>query len=157
MKSVLRITPNDTREMERPPRMRSGKLYEAMIQTFDGCAAAGAELLSIESVGGKEVHDEALMMCDIRSVIFALCVMGVRDMRFLWTELDKIARQRGVHCAGDTACGFRQHRDGAGRAENDSAGVCRRRARHFRRAHARCAMNAEPSVPARIAAMKIQF
>jgi methanol--5-hydroxybenzimidazolylcobamide Co-methyltransferase len=106
LKSVLRITPNDTREMKRPPRMRSGKLYEGMLATFDGCAAAGAELLSIESVGGKEVHDEALMMGDIRSVIFALCVMGVRDMRFLWTELDKIARKHGVHCAGDTACGF---------------------------------------------------
>jgi methanol---5-hydroxybenzimidazolylcobamide Co-methyltransferase len=106
LKSVLRITPNDTREMERPPRMRSGRLYEAMIETFDGCAAAGAELLSIESVGGKEIHDEALMMCDIRSVIFALCVLGVRDMRFLWTELDRIARKHGVHCAGDTACGF---------------------------------------------------
>jgi methanol--5-hydroxybenzimidazolylcobamide Co-methyltransferase len=32
--------------------------------------------------------------------------MGVRDMRFLWTELDRIARKHGVHCAGDTACGF---------------------------------------------------
>ena len=106
LKSVLRITPNDTREMERPPRMRSGQLYEAMLQTFDGCAAAGAELLSIESVGGKEIHDEALMMCDMRGVIFALCVLGVRDMRFLWTELDEIARKHGVHCAGDTACGF---------------------------------------------------
>lgn len=106
LKSVLRITPNDTREMERPPRMRSGTLYEAMLQTFDGCASAGAELLSIESVGGKEVHDEALMMGDIRGVIFALCVLGVRDMKFLWTELDKIARKHGVHCAGDTACGF---------------------------------------------------
>ena len=106
LKTVLRITPNDTREMERPPRMRSGKLYEAMIETFDGCAAAGAELLSIESVGGKEIHDEALMMGDIRGVIFALCVLGVRDMRFLWTELDKIARRHGVHSAGDTACGF---------------------------------------------------
>jgi methanol---5-hydroxybenzimidazolylcobamide Co-methyltransferase len=106
LKSVLRITPNDTREMERPPRMRSGKLYEAMLQTFDGCAAAGAEWLSIESVGGKEIHDEALMMCDMRGVIFALCVLGVRDMRFLWTELNAIARKRGAHCAGDTACGF---------------------------------------------------
>jgi methanol--5-hydroxybenzimidazolylcobamide Co-methyltransferase len=106
LKSVLRITPNDTREMERPPRMRSGKLYEAMIQTFDGCAAAGAELLSIESVGGKEIHDEALMLCDMRAVIFALCVLGVRDMRFLWTELNAIARKHGVYCAGDTACGF---------------------------------------------------
>lgn len=106
LKTVLRITPNDTREMERPPRMRSGALYEAMLQTFDGCAAAGAELLSIESVGGKEVHDEALMMGDLRAVIFALTVLGVRDMRFLWTELNKISRKHGVHCAGDTACGF---------------------------------------------------
>jgi methanol--5-hydroxybenzimidazolylcobamide Co-methyltransferase len=106
LKSVLRITPNDTREMERPPRMRSGQFYEAMLTTFDGCAAAGAELLSIESVGGKEVHDEALMMGDLRGVIFALCVLGVRDMRFLWTELQTIARKHGVHCAGDTACGF---------------------------------------------------
>jgi methanol---5-hydroxybenzimidazolylcobamide Co-methyltransferase len=106
LKSVLRITPNDTREMERPPRMRSGRLYEAMLATFEGCAAAGAELLSIESVGGKEVHDEALMMGDIRGVLFGLCVLGVRDMRFLWTELDQIARRHGVRCAGDTACGF---------------------------------------------------
>ena len=106
LKSVLRITPNDTREMVRPPRMRSGRLYENMLATFDGCAAAGAELLSIESVGGKEVHDEALLMGDMRAVIFSLCVLGVRDMRFLWTELNKIAQKHGVHCAGDTACGF---------------------------------------------------
>lgn len=106
LKTVLRITPNDTREMERPPRMRSGPLYEAMLATFEGCAAAGAELLSIESVGGKEVHDEALMMGDIRGVIFALCILGVRDMRFLWTELNRIATKHGVYCAGDTACGF---------------------------------------------------
>ncbi|MGE5609432.1 MAG: methyltransferase MtaB domain-containing protein [Bacillota bacterium] len=106
LKSVLRITPNDTREMERPPRMRGGLLWENMIKTFEGCAAAGAELLSIESVGGKEVHDEALTMCDIGQVIFSLCIMGVRDMRFLWTHLDRIAQQHGVRCAGDTACGF---------------------------------------------------
>jgi methanol--5-hydroxybenzimidazolylcobamide Co-methyltransferase len=106
LKTVLRITPNDIREMERPPKMRSGPLYEAMIATFDGCAAAGAELLSIESVGGKELHDEALMMGDIQGVLFALCVLGVRDMNFLWDELNQIARRHGVHCAGDTACGF---------------------------------------------------
>jgi len=50
LKSVLRITPNDTRGMVRPPRMRSGPLYDAMLATFEGCADAGAELLSIESV-----------------------------------------------------------------------------------------------------------
>ena len=106
LKSVLRITPNDTREMERPPQMRSGLLWDNMLATFDGCAKAGAELLSIESVGGKEVHDEALTMCDLPAVIFSLCVMGVRDMRFLWSRLEVIAQENGVHCAGDTACGF---------------------------------------------------
>ena len=106
LKSVLRMTPNDTREMERPPAMRSGMLWEKMLETFEGSAAAGAELLSIESVGGKEVHDDALLTGDIASVIFGLCVMGTRDMRFLWSQLDKIAKQYGVHCAGDTACGF---------------------------------------------------
>jgi len=107
LKSVLRITPNDTREFTRPPVMRSGELWENMLKTFDGCALAGAELLSIESVGGKEIHDEALQAGDMPAVIFALCIMGVRDMEFLWTNLAKIAAKHpGVKCAGDTACGF---------------------------------------------------
>jgi methanol--5-hydroxybenzimidazolylcobamide Co-methyltransferase len=81
-------------------------LFEAMLETFAGCAAAGAELLSIESVGGKEVHDDALMLCDLPAVLFALCVLGTRDMRFLWTELQRVALKHGARCAGDTACGF---------------------------------------------------
>jgi len=106
LRSVLRITPNDLRDMERPPRMRAGRYLESMLATFDGCAAAGAELLSIESVGGKEVHDDALLTGDMRGVLFALCVLGVRDMEYLWTELGEIARRHAVHCAGDTACAF---------------------------------------------------
>ena len=106
LKSVLRVTPNDTREMERPPQMRDGELYENMLRTFDGCAAAGAELLSIESVGGKELHDDALMMGDIAGVIFSLCILGVRDMNFLWKQIHSIAQRNGAHAAGDTACGF---------------------------------------------------
>lgn len=106
LKSVLRMTPNDTREMIRPPRMRSGALWEGMLELFDRSAQAGAELLSIESVGGKEVHDEALPLCDIGQVIFALCVLGVRDMRFLWQHIKTIADRHHVYAAGDTACGF---------------------------------------------------
>ena len=106
LKSVLRMTPNDLREMRRPPLMRRGDLYERMLEIFDGAAAAGAELLSIESTGGKEVSDEALTSCNLPQVLFALCVLGVRDMRFLWTELKKTADRHGVFCAGDTACGF---------------------------------------------------
>ena len=106
LRSVLRATPNDIREFVRPPVMRRGEMWEAMCATFDGCAEAGAELLSIESVGGKEVHDEALMMGDMPAVIFALCVLGVRDMQFLWSNLARIAANHGAVCAGDTACAF---------------------------------------------------
>ncbi|GAB4185880.1 MAG: methanol--corrinoid methyltransferase [Phycisphaeraceae bacterium] len=104
--SVFRMTPNDNREFIRPPIMRSGEYWENMLKLFEGSAEAGAELLSIESVGGKELHDEALQMGDIAGVIFAQAVVGVRDMRFLWSTLKQIADRHGVMCAGDTACGF---------------------------------------------------
>jgi len=106
LKTVLRMTPNDNREFTRPPVMRSGEHWDRMLELFEGSAHAGAELLSIESVGGKELHDEALMNCDLGQVIFALCVLGVRDMEFLWKQLAAGAGRNGVICAGDTACGF---------------------------------------------------
>ena len=106
LKSVLRMTPNDNREFERPPRMRHGRYWDAMLELFDSAAAAGAELLSIESVGGKELHDDALVNGDLAASIFSLCILGERDMRFLWTCLQRIADNHGVKCAGDTACGF---------------------------------------------------
>jgi methanol--5-hydroxybenzimidazolylcobamide Co-methyltransferase len=106
LKSALRMTPNDNREFERPPLMRRGRYWEAMLELFEVSAAAGAEFLSIESVGGKELHDEALVNGDLAGSLFSLCILGERDMRFLWTHLRKIADKHRVKCAGDTACGF---------------------------------------------------
>ncbi len=106
LKTALRITPNDTREMKRPPRMQSGALLERMLETFDGCARAGGELLSIESTGGKEIHDGALLACDITGVVFALGVLGCRDMEFIWSRIADIALEHKTVAAGDTACGF---------------------------------------------------
>lgn len=106
LKSALRMTPNDNREMERPPVLRSGKYWEEMLKSFEGCAKLGADFLSIESVGGKEIHDDALTMCDLRQVIFGLGVLGARDMGFLWPHIVGIAKKHGVYAAGDSACGF---------------------------------------------------
>jgi methanol--5-hydroxybenzimidazolylcobamide Co-methyltransferase len=102
----LRATPNDTREFVRPTQMREGKYLDAMLQTFAGVAQAGADLLSIESTGGKELHDLALIQGDIKGVVFALSVMGARDMEFLWSHITSIAKSTGTIAAGDTACGF---------------------------------------------------
>jgi len=106
LKSVMRITPNDIRDMIRPPRMRTGKYVDEMFKTFGGCAKVGAELLSVESTGGKEINDDALLNSDIRKVIFALGVLGVRDMEYLWSNIVEIASATGAYPAGDSACGF---------------------------------------------------
>ena len=106
LKSVLRVTPNDNREFERPAKLRSGRHWDAMLELFERAAAAGAELLSIESMGGKEIHDDALQFGNLSQVIFAQCVLGARDMRFVWSHLVPIARKHSAHAAGDTACAF---------------------------------------------------
>ncbi|MCL2248234.1 MAG: methanol--corrinoid methyltransferase [Oscillospiraceae bacterium] len=106
LKGAVRITPNDIREGDGLEHMWRGKQWDAMLKTFEGCANAGAELLAIESVGGKEVHDDAIMYCDIAKSIFALGVLGCRDMEVLWTEIVKIANKTGAVASGDTACGF---------------------------------------------------
>jgi len=106
LKSAVRLTPNDLREFERPPRMRSGPLVETMLEFFERGAEKGGDLLSIESTGGKEISDDALMMCDIKQVFFALTVLGVRDMKMLWKSIVGIAKKYNRIAGGDTACGF---------------------------------------------------
>ena len=106
LKSAMRLTPNDTREFVRPPIMRSGPYLEGMLEVFKGAAKAGADFLSIESTGGKEVHDDALVNADLMQAIFALGVLGARDMDFLWRKIVGIAEANGAIAAGDSACGF---------------------------------------------------
>ncbi len=106
LKSALRLTINDVREFNRPPIMRSGKYWDSMLKCMEDGAENGADMLSIESTGGKEVCDEALMMADINSVIFALGVLGARDMSFLWKHIVEICDKTSITAGGDTACGF---------------------------------------------------
>lgn len=106
LRSALRVTVADIREQERPPRMRTGELFATMRQAFERCAEAGADILSIESTGGKEVHDHALVQGDIEGIAFALGVLAPRDMEMLWGAIVEIAHRHKVVPGGDTACGF---------------------------------------------------
>lgn len=106
IKSEIRLTPNDTRDFERPVRQRSSAYLNNMLQIFEEGAKAGGNLLSIESTGGKEICDNALVTCNIKEVVFSLAVLGVRDMHFLWKKIVGIARKTGTIPGGDTACGF---------------------------------------------------
>ncbi|HSW43852.1 MAG TPA: methyltransferase MtaB domain-containing protein [Patescibacteria group bacterium] len=106
LKAALRFTPGDVREFERPPRLRGGRYWEAMMRVFDGASAAGADLVAIESTGGKEVSDVALTSVDLAATAFALGVLGARDMEFLWDEIVAACRRGGIVASGDSACGF---------------------------------------------------
>lgn len=106
VKSAVRITPNDIREGNELSHMWRGRHWESMLETFERCAAAGADLLAIESVGGKETHDEAVLYCDLPKSIFALSVLGCKDMEWLWSSIAGIAERTGTVASGDTACGF---------------------------------------------------
>ena len=106
LKTGLRVTPNDIREFSRPPLMRRGKFTEDMFRCFELCAKAGADFLAIESTGGKEVHDEAILKGDLRLSVFALGILASRDMAYLWDKIVAICDQYGVIPSGDSACGF---------------------------------------------------
>lgn len=106
LKSALRMTPNDLREMNRPPIMRSGKYWDSMLRIFDQTAKDGADILAIESTGGKEINDEAIVNADLRTSVFALGCLGARDMKWLWSNITRIANENGVIPGGDSACGF---------------------------------------------------
>jgi methanol--5-hydroxybenzimidazolylcobamide Co-methyltransferase len=106
IKGAVRITPNDIREGSDLEHMWRGRHWNLILETFEACAKAGADFLAIESVGGKEVHDDAIMFGDIKKSVFALSVLGCADMKKLWTAIAAIAEKTGTIPSGDTACAF---------------------------------------------------
>jgi len=106
LNSALRVTPNDIRAFSRPPKLHSGAYWDKMLRSMEVCAEAGASMLSIESTGGKEVCDEALLYGDLAKVAFALGVLASRDMARLWDAIVTIAGKHGVVAASDGASAF---------------------------------------------------
>ena len=103
--SALRTTVADIRDRTRPPRNRTSAETGLVLETFERCAPY-SDILSIESTGGKEVSDEALLMCDMGGLVFALGRLASNDMEFLWTKVVEISRKHGKVAGGDAACGF---------------------------------------------------
>ncbi len=104
--NALRVTVVDLRDGDRPPLLRKGDMSQKTLEAFRKAAQAGADILSIESVGGKEVHDMCLMYGDINGIIASLGILACRDMGWLWDEITAIANIYGCIAGGDTACGF---------------------------------------------------
>ncbi len=104
--NALRVTVVDLRDVDRPPLLRTGQSWEATRNAFVLAAQAGADILSIESIGGKEVHDQALMYADLPGIVSSLGILAYRDVSWLWDEITSICNEYDVVPGGDTACGF---------------------------------------------------
>jgi methanol--5-hydroxybenzimidazolylcobamide Co-methyltransferase len=107
LRGALRVTPTDIRDQERPPVLREGPAWDNLRRSFELVIEAGADIVSIESVGGKELHDAALMYADVEGIAFALGVLAPRDTAWLWDRISGMCRAGGRAVpGGDTACGF---------------------------------------------------
>ena len=106
IKTCVRLTPVDVREGRGLKHMYKGEHWNMVLDTFRGAGETGADLLAIESIGGKHLHDDALMMCDIKKILVSLGTGACRDMGILWDEIVKIADETGSIASGDTACGY---------------------------------------------------
>jgi methanol--5-hydroxybenzimidazolylcobamide Co-methyltransferase len=104
--NALRVTVVDIRDMDRPPLLRKGRAWEQTHEAFRASAEAGADILSVESVGGKEVHDQALMFGDLKGIIASMGILSCRDMAWLWKHVSEISDNYNCVPGGDTACGF---------------------------------------------------
>jgi len=103
IKCALRHTIGDIRENRDFLQLRGDK-YSVFLEAFEECAKSGADLLSVESMGGKEVFDYAILRNDMAGVLYGIGVLGSMDMEMIWSDIAAIAKKTGTVAAGDTDC-----------------------------------------------------
>jgi methanol---5-hydroxybenzimidazolylcobamide Co-methyltransferase len=102
IKCALRHTIGDIRE-ERDYLKLKDK-FPLLMEAFDQCAKNGADLLAIESMGGKEVFDYAILRNDMAGILYGIGCLGSMDMEYVWQGVVDVAKKNGVVAAGDTDC-----------------------------------------------------
>jgi methanol--5-hydroxybenzimidazolylcobamide Co-methyltransferase len=103
IKCALRHTIGDIREDQNYLKLRGDK-YIVLTEAFEECAKAGADILAIESMGGKEVFDYAILRNDIAGILFGIGVLGSMDMGMIWQDITAIAKKTGTVSSDDTDC-----------------------------------------------------
>ena len=103
---AIRHTLADLRECERGlrPGMDRVRMYpEHLIESAQNACEGGADVLSVESLGGKEITDYAITQGDIIAFLFGIH-LGSSDVEMLWKEIVPMCRKHRVIPGGDSAC-----------------------------------------------------
>jgi len=104
---AVRHTPPDQREAEEGLRtgMKGAHAYpEALFQAAEVACENGADVLSCETMGGKEIADYATTNGDITAFLFGIGYLGSIDMEYVWSEFVNIAKKHKCVAGGDTNC-----------------------------------------------------
>ena len=102
LKASYRSTIADLRKPDMV-NMRDSEYTREVIASFNECAKY-ADIISIESMGGKEIFDHCIIRNDIGGIIFGIGVLGSRDMEWMWNQIVEIAKKHKCIPGGDTNC-----------------------------------------------------
>ncbi|MCL2032564.1 MAG: methanol--corrinoid methyltransferase [Methanomassiliicoccaceae archaeon] len=105
--TAVRQTLPDQREAEEGlrPGAKGKHLYpEALFGCCDVACENGADLISCETMGGKELADHAVTTGDAVAFLYGVGYLGSIDMEFVWSEFVNTAKKNKVVCGGDTNC-----------------------------------------------------
>jgi len=102
LKASYRSTIADLRKPDMV-NMRDSDYTREVIESFKECAKY-ADIISIESMGGKEIFDHAIIRNDIGGILFGIGVLGAIDMEWMWNQIVAIAKENKCIPGGDTNC-----------------------------------------------------
>ncbi|HNT77076.1 MAG TPA: methyltransferase MtaB domain-containing protein [Anaerolineae bacterium] len=102
LRTAYRATIADLRKPDMVD-MRDSDYTQQVLASFEACAPY-ADIISIESTGGKEITDHCVIRNDITGMLFGQAVLGGRDMEWLWMQIVDIARRHHCIAGGDTDC-----------------------------------------------------
>ena len=104
---AVRQTIPDQREAEEGYRPGMGGKHaypEALFQCAEIACENGADVLSCETLGGKELADYAVTNGDITAFLFGVGYLGSIDMTYIWEQCVDICKKHKTIPGGDTNC-----------------------------------------------------
>ena len=102
LKAAYRSTPADLRKPDMH-HMRTSDYTMEILETFKEVSKY-ADIVSIESMGGKEIFDHAIIRNDIAGILFGIGVLGAIDMEWMWDQIVAICKENNCIPGGDTNC-----------------------------------------------------
>jgi methanol--5-hydroxybenzimidazolylcobamide Co-methyltransferase len=102
LKASYRSTPADLRKPDMH-HMRESDYTHEILETFKEVSKY-ADIVSIESMGGKEIFDHAIIRNDIAGILFGIGVLGSIDMEWMWSQIVDICKKNNCIPGGDTNC-----------------------------------------------------